>query len=235
MASQWRRRIQHFSRARTSWLAGAAPTARSRCARCPGKSAQLLSRSMITVAVSDSEYTTTEEFSVTVTPVGELPEQFAIFSPRDGDVLRARAAADHGLSAAGTVPRTTPSNRSARHLPGRKERIRHGGRAPYSLVWSNPPPGAFTLLAYTTNRSGLITSPPVNVTFTTNAPPGQCFVPRAANWPSSGRTPHWSSSWNRPPRWAATPNGGRWKRRLKPEMASGFSCRSPRTNARSSG
>jgi len=125
---------------------------------------------VITVAVSDTEYTTTEAFTVTVTPVGELPEEFAIISPRDGDVLHARTP----LRITAYLPPEPVFGRLPPPVTFLAEKKELGTvlAPPYSLVWSNPPPGQFALVAYTTNRSGLVTSAPVNVIFTTNAPPG---------------------------------------------------------------
>ena len=115
----------------------------------------------ITIGVSDGISATNRTFAVTVRPVNNPPQHVTITSPHGGDNLPPGVPAP--LSADAFDVETNLARIEFYAQPN--QLLGTVTNTPYSVTWSNPPVGAFTLYAIAYDTTSLsATSPPVNVT-----------------------------------------------------------------------
>ncbi len=121
---------------------------------------------LVSVAVSDGFLVTTQSFTLTVRPIEDAPSDVRLEQPRGGAnllpnvpaLLRASAFDAETNLARIQFYRQDPANRI-------DQLIAETTHAPFSAIWSNPPPFDCNLYAIATDQTGLAaTSPPVAIT-----------------------------------------------------------------------
>jgi hypothetical protein len=122
----------------------------------------------ITVEVSDGFLVTTQSFTLTVGAIEDGPIAVRMEQPRDGANLLPNVPALLRASAFDAETNVARIQFYRQHPANRIDQLlAEATRAPFSAVWSNPPPIDCSLYAVAIDQTGLAsTSPPVAITIT---------------------------------------------------------------------
>jgi hypothetical protein len=148
---------------------------------------------LVSVAVSDGFLSTMQSFTLTVIPVQDAPTAVRMQQPRDGDNLLPNVPALLSASAFDAETNVARIQFFRQHPANRIDQpVALATNAPYSAIWSNPPPGDCNLYAVATDHTGLAaTSPPVAITISVpEVNPPRIVIGQLSNsvvvlWPES--------------------------------------------------
>lgn len=151
---------------------------------------------IVSVAVSDGSLLATQSFTLAVRPVEDAPSAVRLEQPLGGANLLPNVPALLRASAFDAETNLTRIQFYRQHPAYRIDQLLTvATNAPYSAIWSNPPPGDCALYAVATDATGLsATSPPVAITISVPAVVqprlviGQISNTVVVLWPESSRS-----------------------------------------------